>query len=360
MKLAKKIYNDEGLVLLSENVELTQILINRLAGLGIDFVYVSDPRTEDILIPELISEETERRAIQEIRSNFIKISNASLKGFVYPFLGKAFLNVVENIMKDLSSREDVLIMLTNINKADRTLFRHSLNVCIYSLMLGKAHGYTHEELSVLGLGAILHDIGKTKIAPSILLKPDGLSNVEFETMKQHAEIGYKMLKDEPGIPLQAAHCAFQHHERIDGSGYPRGIEGNEIHEYAQWISIADSYDAMTSHRVYKQALLPHQAVESLYAGCGTLYEKQKLEIFRDHVAIYPLGMTVTLNTGEVGVVSRIHHFAPQRPVVRVLYGTEKEELSQPYEIDLSEKLSVIVTRVDGEPAHAVHEQAQSL
>jgi HD-GYP domain-containing protein (c-di-GMP phosphodiesterase class II) len=350
MKLAKKIYNEEGLILLSEGVELSGALIKRLSSLGIDFVYISDPRTEDIIIPSMISEETERMAMKEIRTNFIKISNASLKGLVYPYLGKSFHHVVENIMSDLGSREDVLIMLANINNADRTLFRHSLNVCVYTLMLGKAFGYSSSEMMVLGLGAILHDIGKTKIDPAILLKPVGLSNVEFDLMKQHAEIGYKMLKDEPGIPLQSAHCAFQHHERIDGSGYPRGIKGSEIHDYAQWISIADSYDAMTSNRIYKQASLPHQAVEILYAGCGTLYEKQKLEVFRDHVAIYPLGMTVTLNTGEVGVISRIHHFAPQRPVIRVLHGPEKEVLQAPYEIDLSEKLTVVITNIEGEPA----------
>ncbi|ANS73721.1 histidine kinase [Paenibacillus yonginensis] len=350
MRLAQKIYNDDGLILLSDEVELTASLIKRLSSLGIDFVYISDPRTQDIQIPELISAETERMAIQELRTNFLKISNHSLKGLVYPYLGKAFLNVVESIMKDLGSRDNVLIMLGNIHTADHTLFRHSLNVCIYTLMLGKAFGYSQRELTVLGLGAVLHDIGKVKIDPAILHKPERLSQVEFEVMKQHAEIGYRMLKDEPGIPLQAAHCAYQHHERIDGSGYPRGLMGSDIHEYAQWISIADSYDAMTSQRVYNQALLPHQAVEILYAGCGTLYDKQKLEIFRDHVAIYPLGMTVVLNTGEVGVVSRIHPFAPQRPVVRVLYGPGHEELQTPYELDLMKKLNLVITGIDNESA----------
>lgn len=346
MRLAKKIYNEEGLILLSDEVELTASLIKRLSSLGIDFVYISDPRTADIQIPALISEETERMAMQELQSSFLKISSHSLKGLVYPYLGKTFLNVVETIMKDLGSREDVMIMLGNIHSTDQTLFRHSLNVCIYTLMLGKAFGYSHQELTVLGLGAILHDIGKTKIDPSILHKPERLSSIEFEVMKQHAEIGYKLLKDEPGIPLQAAHCAYQHHERIDGSGYPRGLKGNDIHDYAQWISIADSYDAMTSQRVYNQALLPHQAVEILYAGCGTLYEKQKLEIFRDHVAIYPLGMTVVLNTGEIGVVSKIHPFAPQRPVVRVLHCPNRGELQEPYEIDLLKQLNIVITSIN--------------
>lgn len=352
MKLAKKIYNEDGVILLSENAELSSSIIKRLPALGIDFVYIADARTDDISIPEPISEETSRMAIKEIRANFEKISHASVKGLVYPYLGKAFLRVVDSVLQDIRSRDDVLIMLANINNADRSLFRHSLNVCIYTLMLGRAFGYTTQELTVLGLGATLHDIGKTRISPSILLKPDGLTDEEFAEMKKHAEIGYKMLKDEPGIPLQAAHCAFQHHERIDGSGYPRGIKGNEIHDFAQWISIADSYDAMTSHRVYRSALLPHQALEVLYAGSGTLYEKQKLEVFRDHVAIYPLGMTVTLNTGETGVISRIPLESPQRPVIRVLNGPDGEVVQAPYELDLSEKLTLAITSIEGEPANA--------
>ncbi|WP_246021892.1 HD-GYP domain-containing protein [Paenibacillus zeisoli] len=347
MKLAKKIYNDEGLILLSENAELNDSLIRRLKELGLNQVYIADRLTEDVEIPEMISEETRRRAMQEIRTNFRKITESSVKGRVYPFLGKSFLKVVESILSDLSSREDVMIMMMNINSTDHYLYRHSLNVCVYTLLLGKVHGYNNDALSVLGLGALLHDIGKTKIPSSILMKPDQLTDYEFDQMKLHTEIGFKLLKDEPGVPLVAAHCALQHHERINGSGYPRGIRENEIHEYARWIAIADSYDAMTTHRIYRSALLPHQATEMLYAGCGTLYEKEKLEVFRDHVAIYPLGITVGLSTGEQGVVVRINHEVPQRPVIRVFSGPEGEMLKVPYEVNLAVKLSVVITYVEG-------------
>lgn len=350
MKLAKKIYSEEGLILLSENAELTESLIRRLKMLGLNYVYVADPRMEDIEIPEVITEETQRKAMDAIRSNFRQLSGSSVKGRVYPFLGKKFVNVVESILDDISSREDVLIMMVNINNADEYLFRHSLNVCIYTLLLGKAYGYTKDELTIIGLGALLHDIGKTKIPSSVLMKPDKLTDEEFKQMKMHTEIGFKLLKDEPNIPLIAAHCAFQHHERLDGTGYPRGIKGDEIHEYAKWLAIADSYDAMTTHRVYRSALLPHQATEILYAGCGTLYDKRMLEVFRDHLAIYPLGITVKLSTGERGVVANIHPHAPQRPVVRVLEGPDEQVLADPYDLDLSVNLSVVITEVGMEQA----------
>ncbi|MNE45403.1 Cyclic di-GMP phosphodiesterase response regulator RpfG [compost metagenome] len=146
--------------------------------------------------------------------------------------------------------------------------------------------------------------------------------------------------------MKAAHCAYQHHERLNGSGYPRNLVGNQIHEFARWIAITDTYDALTTHRVYRSAMLPHQAMEIIYGGCGDLYEKEMLEMFRDHVAIYPLGMGVTLSTGEKGVVAKIHSDIPQRPVVRVLTDPMGADLKSPHDVDLKQVLSVVITKVE--------------
>lgn len=346
MRIGKKIYNDEGVVLLADGVELTVPLIRRLVELDIGYVYIEDEQTEGIVIPELLHEDTRREALQNIRKNFQRLSGTSKIAKGYFHLGKDFTRVMEAILKDVSRQEDSMILLMDMNTADHYLYKHSLNVCVYSLVLGIASGYPEDRLMQLGLGALLHDIGKTQIPQRVLSKPQKLTDDEFRVMKAHAEIGYKILKDEPNIPLLAAHCAFQHHERLNGSGYPRGVQGKEIHEYAQWVALADSYDAMTSHRVYRPAMLPHQAVEVLYAGSGTLYDQKKLELFRDKVAIYPPGLTVKLNTGETGVVSRIHSSTPHRPVIRILSDAEGRNLKAPYEIDLARKLSVILTEVD--------------
>lgn len=347
MKLGKKIYNENGIILLSENAELSEAVIRRLLAHGMDYIYISDPRTDDVVIQDMIEEETRRKALQEIRTSYQKLTESAVKGVVYPHLGKNFTSLVESIIGDLSAREDVMIMMMNINSMDHYLYRHSLNVCVYTLFLGQLYGYSKEELTVLGLGAMLHDIGKTKLPIELLNKPSQLSDEEFGQIKQHTLYGFQMLKDEPGIPLKAAHCAFQHHERINGTGYPRGLKGEEISEFARWIAIADAYDAMTTHRVYRPAMLPHQALEVLYTGCGEWYEKSKLELFRDHVAIYPLGMTVKLSTGEEGVVAKIHKDIPQRPVIRVLTDPSGAELKDPYDLDLSNQLSVVITKVDG-------------
>ncbi|MFF2480628.1 HD-GYP domain-containing protein [Paenibacillus sp. NPDC058071] len=349
MKLAKRIFTGDGLVLLGENVELTARMITRLEQCGIHYVFIDDPHTSDIVMPEIISEDTVRIALKEIKTNFRNLMDRPKmkKGVTYPYIAQPFKQMMNMIIDDLSANKDAMIMLMNMGIVDDYLFQHSLNVCVYTTLLGTAHGYSREELVTLGMGALLHDIGKTQISMNVLKKPGALSAEEFELMKSHARIGYELLKDEPNLPLYVAHCAFQHHERIDGSGYPRGIKGDEIHEYAKWIGLVDSYDAMTTNRVYRSPMLPHQAIELLYAGTGTLYEQHMVQLFRDKVAIYPIGITVKLHSGESGVVVDFNQAYPHRPIVRILNNEAGEQLSVPYEVDLSKQLSTMIVSVNG-------------
>lgn len=344
MRLGKKIFSEDGVVLLAEGVELTQGLLNRLSSMGIHYIYIQDPKTEGIEIPELISEETQRRALKTVKNVFREMADSSRRG-IYPYVGKAVRETMSTILDDLYSNRDAMIMLLNLQSVDHYLYLHSLNVCVYTSLLGIANGYSRDELMTLGLGSLLHDVGKSRIPLDVLLKPGALSKQEFEEMKRHTERGFQLLKDEPNLPLIVAHCAFQHHERLDGSGYPRGIRGSEIHEYAKWIGIVDSYDAMTSHRIYRNAMLPHQAVELLYAGSETLYDTEMLRLFRDKVAIYPVGMTVELSSGQSGVIVDVNTLTLHRPIVRILTDEAGVELKTPYDMDLSKHLSVMISRV---------------
>ncbi|WP_159882924.1 HD-GYP domain-containing protein [Paenibacillus puerhi] len=349
MRLGKSIFSEDGIVLLNVGVELTDALIRRLLHFGIDYVYIADPATDDVQVEDLISEETRAHAIQEVRTHFrafIENNSASKisKGHV---LGRAFSNVMKMIIDDLQdNKPGTLIMLMNMNVMNNYLYQHSLNVCIYVTMLGMVNGYSRDQLTTIGLGALLHDIGLTKVPGSLLNKPGALSEAEYAEIKKHPELGFQILKEEPNIPLLSAHCAFQHHEREDGGGYPRGILGADIHEYAKWIAVADSYDAMTTHRAHRPAMLPHQAMEVLFAGVGTLFDQKKVALFRDNVAIYPIGVTVLLSSKVKGVVVAINPAVPQRPTVRVLEDADGKRLAQPYEVDLSEKLTLFIESVD--------------
>jgi HD-GYP domain-containing protein (c-di-GMP phosphodiesterase class II) len=347
MKLAKCIFNEEGLALLNEGFELTQVLITRLERLGVDFVYIQDTETSDLVVEDSISQETRVRALSELKVQYKKIMEESSKSKFSKnnFMGRAFANLIKMIMDDLDSREGTHIMLLNMNVLNNYVFNHSLNVCIYATMLGMANGYSREEIAILGMGALLHDIGKTKINQDLLKKPGPLSPEEFAEIQKHAELGFKILKDEPNMPLLAAHCAFQHHEREDGSGYPRGIKSKEIHDFAKMIAIIDSYDAMTTHRPYRLAMLPHQAMEILFSGVETKYDCKKVALFRDNVAIYPLGLSVKLSSGEKGVVVLINPAIPQRPKVRIFEDADGHKVTQPYEVDLSSQLTVFISEV---------------
>ncbi|NOU88038.1 HD domain-containing protein [Paenibacillus sp. LMG 31460] len=347
MRLAKNIYNDDGMVLLAVNVELSQRLIDRLFTYGIDYIYIQDSRTNDIIQEDVIQDETRTKAILEIRNTFKKVMEDSNKrGAVnYYDIGRNFRDVMKMIIDDLSAHQGAMVMLNNMNVKDNYLFQHSVNVSIYAIMLGISFGYSRENLETLGLGALLHDIGKTKVPLGILRKPSQLTEQEFTEMKNHTTYGFNILKDEPNIPLLSAHCALQHHERINGSGYPRGIQGTEINEFARWVGLVDSYDAMTTTRVYRRPLLPHEAMEQLFAGSGTMYDQSQIALFRDKIAIYPLGITVRLNTGEFGIVSKLNVTVPHRPIVRVLQDQAGQELKEPYEIDLSTKLSILISEI---------------
>ncbi|MFD2671429.1 HD-GYP domain-containing protein [Marinicrinis sediminis] len=343
MKLARSIYNEQGLVLLHEQVELNDSLIRKMLTHGIDYVYIFDERTEDVECVHTIEPETRSRAITQIRQNFTRlVDQFQRKRTITSSADRELKQIVHMLFDDLKRHDQALIMLSDIRAANEYLFSHSLNVGIFSLIIGISLGYDEDELMQIGLGGLLHDIGKMQVNPHILNKPGPLTAQEMSAMRKHTEFGFQILKDIPNISLLSAHCALQHHERMDGSGYPRGIQGNEIHEYAQWIGLIDAYDAMTNHRAYREAMLPHQVLEILYTGAGSRYDIKKLEHFRDRIAVYPIGVTVQLNTGEKGVVVDLNAKVLHRPVIRILQDADGQSMEQPYELDLSKKLNLTI------------------
>jgi len=154
--------------------------------------------------------------------------------------------------------------IVSLSDADYKLYSHSVNVCTYSLGLAQHIGIDDpEELAALGIGAMLHDIGKTKIDPRILRKRSRVSHAELELMRKHVVYGMELLVNIPGIPRAALIPVLQHSEREDGSGYPNGLAGSEIHVFGKIVAIADVYDALTTNRVYKQAAPAFEAFQQM-------------------------------------------------------------------------------------------------
>jgi putative nucleotidyltransferase with HDIG domain len=345
--LGKAIYNDKGKILLNEGVKLDQRLLKRLIGMGIHYIYIKDQKTKDIIIREPISAKMRNKAMNAIEQNFLELKNVQIQSnsVILEKVASNLKDLIHDIIFEIKNNKDLLVLLADVYAYDHYIFTHSLSVTMYTLAIGMKLHLTEKELEILGLGAILHDVGKMKIPEQILLKPDRLSQEEYEEIKKHAEEGFQILRKIPSLSLVVAHCAYQHHERLDGSGYPRGIKDNEIHFFGKIIAVADVFDAVTSNRVYRQAMLPHEGLEILYSGSGTLFDQKIIEAFRQAVAVYPTGITVELNDGRKGIVSEQNEGLSDRPIIRIL--EEKGiEVSHPYELDLKKELDIMISGCD--------------
>ncbi|MFF2531200.1 HD-GYP domain-containing protein [Brevibacillus sp. NPDC058079] len=348
MQIGKPIYTDNGTVLIGEGVSLTQRMIDSLSNRGVGMVYIKDKLTADLTITEDIPMELRIEASKSINETFSSISDSNHKwNKVVDNLNTDKLQqVLKTMIAELKKSGSALSLLTNIHIHDNYVFAHSVNVTIYTLAMAVKLGLDDKKLNDLAIGGMLHDIGKTMIPLEILNKKDKLTNEEFNEIKRHTEYGFEILRGQSSVPLLAAHCAFQHHEKLDGTGYPRKLKGNEIHQYAKIMAIADVFDALTSHRSYRNAMLPHDAMEIIFAGANTHFDSQLIQMFQKSVASYPIGVTVKLNTGETAVVVAYHFDAPGRPTVRILKDPNGHAVSNPSEIDLSKNLSLMITESD--------------
>ncbi|MEK3991864.1 MULTISPECIES: HD-GYP domain-containing protein [Robertmurraya] len=344
--LGKTVRNDKGQILLSEGVELNEKMLRRLLLLGITYIYIKDSVTEGIEYIEVLPDSVRRKAVQTIETTFQELQNDSKfdTSFVIEKASKRFKDLIRQLLFELKNNENLLTMLADVYTYDNYIFTHSLHVTMYSLAIGMKLKLTPKELEILGMGAILHDVGKMKVPFDILQKPGKLTDQEYDEIKRHPEEGFQMLRNVPAMSLIVAHCAYQHHERLNGTGYPRGIEGEDIHQLAKIIAVADVFDAVTSNRVYRDAMLPHHGLEILFAGSGTLFDPKIIEAFRKGVAIYPVGITVILDDGRKGVVSKQNMGVSDRPIVRIIEENGKD--TDPYELDLSVSLSTMIVECD--------------
>ncbi|TDF97240.1 HD-GYP domain-containing protein [Paenibacillus piri] len=357
MKLGKPIISDEGHTLLGFQVELTQGLINKLKQMGFQQLYIADQRTDDIYIADALREETRAVVRSQLIRTFQTLQNSrALTAGDRHTLFKTAMQCISQVKDDLHLHirpTDDTIMLMQMNRSTFSIFEHfyqnALNVCVYATRIGMIEGYSREDLEALSLGAMFHDVGNTQVPQELLLKATALTPIEYAEIQKHTEYGFQLLKETPGIPLLAAHCALQHHEKIDGTGYPHRLSGTGVHPFAQWVGLLDAYDAMTNPRPYRPSLPPDHALEILFTGAGTLYDKSKVEFFRNKVAIYPVGLSVRLSTGQCGIVSKINPTLKQRPVVRILTDEHGEDLKHPEEIDLSKHLHIMIFSI-GEDA----------
>lgn len=349
MRLGKPVYTASGQTLVNRNTVLTEAMIERLGRMGYEYLYIDDPGTDDIYIEDAISMETRmalRLSLEQLMDRVVR--HADKPGQLS--ISRLCWDSVTMVIQDLKYPHDDTIMVINVHPPSQDqprehFIQNAINVCVYATKIGISQGLAGRDLMAFCLGGLLHNIGNLLLSQDILNKPSSLTPEEYSHIKRHCEIGYELLRNEPGLPPEVALCALMHHERIDGSGYPNGLKGNEIHPFARWIGLIDAYDAMTNPRPYRKAIVPHEAMEILYTQAGTLYDYDKVDLLRRKLAIFPVGLQVKLSTGHTGIVSKINPSFISRPVVRIITDETGSPLNAPQDLDLSKQLNVVISEV---------------
>lgn len=343
MILAESIYNEEGTIeLLSKGVPLTLRQIGLLENLGlleIQIATTEEKQLEKTVIESVLDTDVEEvitsvvnqnmriniltgegnkpiderheAAIESTRDVFSKVINSE----------EIELEVIENTVKemlpDMIRNNDVMMRLSQLQKSDDYTFEHSLRVSILAANIAKWLDYSQEMIEEVAQAGLLFDIGKMKIPENILKKEGKLTADELATYQKHTQFGYNVLLKTKGTSPAIKYSALQHHERMDGSGYPLRLRSSQIHEYAKIIMVCDVFDQMISEKPYGQGVSKLEAVQFLNWNSGNQFDKKIVYVFLQKISEYFMAKQVILNTGETGKVVFIDHNYPLRPLVMV-------------------------------------------
>jgi len=254
--------------------------------------------------------------------------------------GKDIFSVAGNIVDGLQTNYNLLLSLLNIftpfEEKEDFHHRHSVNTSILCASLGLSLQYEKKKLIDLCACALVHDIGMLKVPQEIINKPSKLSRGEQNMIEKHPSFGLELLEDIKGMPDEAVNVIYQHHERVDGKGYPEGKKREEISEFAKIVAIAEVYEALTHPRPYRrEKIIPYMGVKMIVQQAGTFFEPRLVKIFLNFITPYPLGSFVLLNSNEIGRVIQINEGLPLRPIVEIFYDSEGKLPDKPKKIDLS-------------------------
>lgn len=337
MELAKPIY-ENGNILLNKGVKNLYNYKDKLMELGIKHLYVEDKYSHDIEINDTIKDFTRRKGKKIVKNTFDRIKSGFLE-----LNTKELKSVVEDITDELVLNDDVLLNLVSLKSTSNYTYEHSVNVSVICIALGKILGYNKNELYKLGMGGMLHDVGKTLIPEEIINKPGSLTEHEYYIIKNHPELGFNYLQKINSISPLSRIVVYSHHERVDGSGYPRGLSGEEIHEYARIAAIADVFDALTSDRVYRDKWPTYKAAEYIINKTEELFDYHLVKKFLPQISFYPNGSEIILSNGYRALVKEQNVGFPTRPLVKLIEDDDGVEINK--ELDLLRYMNITITKV---------------
>lgn len=341
MTVGRNIYGNNGQLLLIKGTIIKDNHIEAVRKKGFSGIYIDDALSSDIEIESVVSDQLRQKTVKGLKDVFISIDSNSndkykkIEGLKYQ---------VENIVDEILKNNSLMVNMVDLKYFDDYTYQHSVNVAVLAIIIGVALKLNKKKLYMLGLGALLHDIGKVFIDKDILNKPGKLTDEEFTIMKNHVIYGYEYLKKEFHFPVQSFMGALDHHEKYDGTGYPNRKPGIKISLFGRIISIADVYDALTSERPYRIAMLPSEATEYLMGGAGSSFDYELIKLFVRKVAPYPLGTCVILTRGYKGIVIHNYNDACLRPKIRV-FEVDGSKVD-PFIVDLRNDQNYLNTTIE--------------
>lgn len=305
-----------------------------------DLSYVLDgPPTNKRWAPDQTALEEELPRAREIESATRNVLYTTLEDVR---LGRtidseATKAVIADMVESIISNPDAMGVLSQLKNADEYTALHSVRVCILALTFGRHLDMTREELNLLGVGALLHDVGKMKIPAEILNKSDTLTEKEFEIVKTHVPLGVKVLENSPGISPLSIEVAANHHERYGGGGYASGSKGNSIGVFGMLAGIVDCYDAITSDRTYHKGMTSYEALSKMYQWRTSAFHPGLIEQFIQCMGVYPIGSLVELTTGAIGVVATVNRERRLKPRVALILNSDKQKYESVKVVDLMQE-----------------------
>ena len=331
MVIEQSIEDKTGRSLIERGTILDDFRIEYLQGKGVHGVYIrgddptesADPDALEKALPDKAKALIEKKRMEDRKGVILSqaVKERVCQGVQYLFentdserFDEAAHNVSDELVNAVLMDNAVALDLDMIKVSDEYTFKHSVDVATMALIIGKNYGLTVHELREIGISGLLHDLGKSRIPLEVLNKPGRLSDQEFAIMKKHSLFGYQILKEKNNFSDGILMGVLEHHEKINGNGYPLKMPGNQIHKYARIISVADVFDALVTERPYKSAFSKRDAVEMIMSMTQEM-DIDAMKSFLDTIILYPVDSIVHLSTGEYAkVVANVPDYV-LRPVV---------------------------------------------
>lgn len=331
MIISQNIKDRMDRVLIARGTPLNAYLIDSLKKLQINGVYVQEG--EEDLIPK--TDKPEPPVCVMARNNIAKyhepdpckvelresVKKRVSEGIQYLYnhsdseqFAQTSTTITNELMKAIHDNDAIAVDINALKTSDEYTFKHSVDVATMSMIIAKKLGMSRQDIYNIGIAGLLHDMGKSKIPSEILNKPARLNDEEFSVMKKHSILGYEILKEKNEFSTAIPLAVLQHHEKMDGSGYPLGVNADKISPYAKILSVADVYDALVTERPYKKSLSQRTAIEIIMSMTGEL-DIEAMRSFFDSVILYPVDSNVELSNGETARVVKNNPGCVLRPTV---------------------------------------------